>query len=168
MTAARMNADVAVEWLVLLLPERSLTVSQINDIERELGRLEESLGIEAFVREYESDSEYVRMHSVMKAGKLRDDSRIGFLRMALKDSKSDVRTAAINALGSYYHPQSAGILVNYLYDEATIEHNHEALINAGEVAHSSPVRKLLPALPRANDKDAGKREPQKAEPASAA
>jgi malonyl-CoA decarboxylase len=64
--------------------------------------------------------------------------------------------------------QSAGILVNYLYDEGAIEHNHEALINTGEVAHSGPVRKLLPALPKSQDKEAARSEAKSAESASAA
>ena len=43
--------------------------------------------------------------------------------------------------------ESAGLLVNYRYDPASIERNHEALVNGGEVVHSSTVRALLPKLP---------------------
>jgi malonyl-CoA decarboxylase len=43
--------------------------------------------------------------------------------------------------------ESAGVLVNYRYDPATIERNHETLVNTGEVVHSGAVRSLLPKLP---------------------
>jgi malonyl-CoA decarboxylase len=39
--------------------------------------------------------------------------------------------------------QSHGVMVNYLYDLAAIEQNHEAFAQRGEVATSSAVRKLL-------------------------
>ncbi len=39
--------------------------------------------------------------------------------------------------------QSAGILVNYLYDPKRIERNHEEYANSGKVAVSSQVKKLL-------------------------
>lgn len=42
--------------------------------------------------------------------------------------------------------QSHGLLVNYRYDPATIEKNHESYANSGEVAHSSAVRRLLPEV----------------------
>jgi malonyl-CoA decarboxylase len=45
--------------------------------------------------------------------------------------------------------ESAGLLVNYRYDPATIERNHEAFVNYGEVTHSSSVRGLLPRLSEA-------------------
>lgn len=40
--------------------------------------------------------------------------------------------------------QSHGVMVNYLYDLAAIEKNHEIYADSGEVVHSSAVRKLLP------------------------
>ncbi len=39
--------------------------------------------------------------------------------------------------------QSAGMLVNYLYDLKTIERNHEAFAETGAIAHSSQVKKQL-------------------------
>ena len=39
--------------------------------------------------------------------------------------------------------QSHGIMVNYLYDLAAIERNHEAYANHGEVAASAAVRRML-------------------------
>jgi len=39
--------------------------------------------------------------------------------------------------------ESAGFMVNYLYDLDEIEKNHEAFANKGEVVASSPVRKML-------------------------
>ena len=41
--------------------------------------------------------------------------------------------------------ESYGMLVNYRYDPATIERNHEAYVNSGEVTYSSAVKGLLPA-----------------------
>jgi malonyl-CoA decarboxylase len=38
--------------------------------------------------------------------------------------------------------QSHGLMVNYCYDLAHIEKNHEALAEKGEVVASSAVRKL--------------------------
>ena len=38
--------------------------------------------------------------------------------------------------------QSGGIMVNYLYNLATIEKNHENYTSSGEIAASSPVTKL--------------------------
>ena len=39
--------------------------------------------------------------------------------------------------------ESAGLMVNYLYDLDDIERNHEAFANLGDIAASSAVRKLL-------------------------
>ncbi|MBI5618242.1 MAG: malonyl-CoA decarboxylase [Gammaproteobacteria bacterium] len=44
--------------------------------------------------------------------------------------------------------QSAGVMVNYLYDLAEIERNHEAYANQGDVVAAAQVRKLLRAVPR--------------------
>jgi len=40
---------------------------------------------------------------------------------------------------------SWGVMVNYLYDLGSIERNHEAFVNNGEVIHSSSVKSLLGA-----------------------
>ena len=45
--------------------------------------------------------------------------------------------------------ESAGMLVNYRYDQARIPANHEAFVATGEVIHSSAVKGLLPTLPAA-------------------
>jgi malonyl-CoA decarboxylase len=47
-------------------------------------------------------------------------------------------------LGSRAEAESWGVMVNYLYDLAAIETNHEAYANRGEIAASIQVRKLLP------------------------
>ena len=39
--------------------------------------------------------------------------------------------------------QSAGLMVNYLYDEANVVANHEAYVNDGRVAHSRAVASLV-------------------------
>ena len=38
--------------------------------------------------------------------------------------------------------QSAGMMVNYIYDEADVVANHEAYVNEGRVAHSRTVASL--------------------------
>lgn len=43
--------------------------------------------------------------------------------------------------------ESAGMLVNYRYDQAKIPGNHEAFVATGEVIHSPAVKSLLPPLP---------------------
>ena len=45
--------------------------------------------------------------------------------------------------------QAAGLMVNYLYDPATIEANHEAYANRGEVVAGSAVKKNLKAEAKA-------------------
>ena len=42
--------------------------------------------------------------------------------------------------------QSAGILVNYLYDPAALERNHEMLVNTGRIAMSRQVNRLARAF----------------------
>ena len=39
--------------------------------------------------------------------------------------------------------ESFGVLVNYRYDGATIERNHETFTNTGEIVMSAAVRSLL-------------------------
>jgi malonyl-CoA decarboxylase len=41
--------------------------------------------------------------------------------------------------------ESHGLLVNYRYDPGTIERNHEAYVNGGEVIYSPAVKGLLPS-----------------------
>jgi malonyl-CoA decarboxylase len=43
---------------------------------------------------------------------------------------------------------SAGLMVNYLYDLDEIERNHEAFVNNAHIAASSAIRKLLKAEPQ--------------------
>ena len=38
--------------------------------------------------------------------------------------------------------QSAGLMVNYVYDEATVVANHEAYVNEGRIAHSREIAAL--------------------------
>lgn len=46
-------------------------------------------------------------------------------------------------LGARGQKASAGVMVNYLYDLAQIERNHEAFASAGTIAVSNQVKKLL-------------------------
>ena len=39
--------------------------------------------------------------------------------------------------------QSAGMMVNYVYDEADVVANHEAYINEGRIAHSRGIASLV-------------------------
>lgn len=43
--------------------------------------------------------------------------------------------------------ESAGMLVNYRYDQSRIPANHEAFVATGEVIHASAVKGLLPTVP---------------------
>jgi malonyl-CoA decarboxylase len=57
------------------------------------------------------------------------------------------RLERINWLGDISEKglaQSHGLLVNYRYDPARIERNHEAYANHGEIVYSPAVRSLLP------------------------
>lgn len=56
------------------------------------------------------------------------------------------RVESINWLGDMSpkgFEQSAGIMVNYLYDKTLIEQNHEAYVNGSEIPASSAVRNLI-------------------------
>jgi malonyl-CoA decarboxylase len=44
--------------------------------------------------------------------------------------------------------ESAGLLVNYLYDRKTVARNHELYVNANEIAHSSAVEQLVKKRPK--------------------
>jgi malonyl-CoA decarboxylase len=59
------------------------------------------------------------------------------------------RLERINPMGDLSEKslaESYGVMVNYQYDLAEIERNHEAFFNQGVVAASSPVKKLLPSV----------------------
>jgi malonyl-CoA decarboxylase len=47
--------------------------------------------------------------------------------------------------GARGQANSWGVMVNYLYDLATIERNHEAFASSGEVIAAPGVRRLLKA-----------------------
>ena len=44
--------------------------------------------------------------------------------------------------------ESAGLLVNYLYDRKAVARNHEVYVNDNEIVHSSAVEQLLKKRPR--------------------
>jgi len=44
--------------------------------------------------------------------------------------------------------ESAGLLVNYLYDRKTVARNHEVYVNDNEIVHSSAVEQLVKKRPR--------------------
>jgi malonyl-CoA decarboxylase len=51
--------------------------------------------------------------------------------------------------------QSAGILVNYVYDEADIDSNHDAFVSEGVVVHYAAVHQLLQRAEPGNQKGKG-------------
>ena len=55
--------------------------------------------------------------------------------------------------------ESMGMMVNYLYDPATIERNHEQFAKAGKVAHSREIAELLRRSARAEPGKSVPREP---------
>jgi len=64
------------------------------------------------------------------------------------------RLERINWLGDLSQPgieRSYGLMVNYLYDLASVEANHEAYINEGVVVASNQVTKLLRGKPVAEE-----------------
>jgi malonyl-CoA decarboxylase len=44
--------------------------------------------------------------------------------------------------------ESAGLLVNYLYDRKSVARNHEIYVNQNEIVHSSGVEQLVKKRPR--------------------
>ncbi len=67
------------------------------------------------------------------------------------------RLERINWLGDLSErglAQSAGMMVNYLYDLSDIERNHEAYAEQGIIAASPAVQKLLPAKGKIQPKEA--------------
>ena len=63
--------------------------------------------------------------------------------------------------------ESAGIMVNYLYDLGDIEKNHEAYANQGVIAASSAVRKMLRAGGRIKIPATAAQPPNKSDPGKA-
>src|SRR5207237_6497673 len=45
--------------------------------------------------------------------------------------------------------ESAGLLVNYVYDRKAVARNHEAYVNDGEIARSPAIDQLLKERPHA-------------------
>ncbi len=55
--------------------------------------------------------------------------------------------------------QSAGMMVNYLYDLASIEENHEAYAHRATIATGAPFRKLAKDIGRQAQKKTGAEQP---------
>ena len=53
--------------------------------------------------------------------------------------------------------QSAGLMVNYVYDEATVVANHEAYVNEGRIAHSREIAALAGAAAEKRHGGGGRR-----------
>jgi malonyl-CoA decarboxylase len=79
-----------------------------------------------------------------------DDPRDPVARFHLRNGASLER---INWLGDRSEKglrESAGLLVNYLYDRKTVARNHEWYVNDHEIVHSSAIETLLKKRPRAS------------------
>ena len=60
--------------------------------------------------------------------------------------RNGARLERINWLGDLSHKglsESAGLMVNYLYDLKTIERNHEGYVKTGRIAASAEIRRLI-------------------------
>jgi malonyl-CoA decarboxylase len=80
--------------------------------------------------------------------KRRDEPRDLVARFHLRNGASLER---INWLGDRSEKglrESAGLLVNYLYDRKAVARNHEVYVNDNEIVHSSAVEQLLKKRPR--------------------
>ncbi|MCB1500087.1 MAG: malonyl-CoA decarboxylase family protein, partial [Bauldia sp.] len=60
--------------------------------------------------------------------------------------------------------ESFGVMVNYRYDQASIERNHEAYAASGKVATSAAVRRLAAATPRVTETRPAQPSKKKTEP----
>lgn len=77
-----------------------------------------------------------------------DEPRDSVARFHLRNGASLER---INWLGDQSEKgfrESAGLLVNYLYDRKAVARNHEVYVNDDEIVHSSAVEQLLKKRPR--------------------
>jgi malonyl-CoA decarboxylase len=65
--------------------------------------------------------------------------------------RNGARLERINWLGDRSEKgirESAGLLVNYLYDRKAVARNHEAYVNDNEIVHSSAIDQLLKKRPK--------------------
>jgi malonyl-CoA decarboxylase len=79
--------------------------------------------------------------------KRRDDPRDPVARFHLRNG---ARLQRINWLGDRSEKglrESAGLLVNYVYDRRTVARNHEVYVNDNEIVHSSVIDQLVKRRP---------------------
>jgi malonyl-CoA decarboxylase len=77
-----------------------------------------------------------------------DEPRDAVSRFHLRNG---ARLERINWLGDRSEKglrESAGLLVNYLYDRKTVARNHEVYVNDNEIVHSSAIEQLVKRRPR--------------------
>jgi malonyl-CoA decarboxylase len=82
-----------------------------------------------------------------------DEPRDAVARFHLRNG---ARLERINWLGDRSEKglrESAGLLVNYLYDPNAVARNHERYVNDNEIVCSSAVKQLIPKRPRNNVHD---------------
>jgi malonyl-CoA decarboxylase len=82
--------------------------------------------------------------------KRRDDPRDPVARFHLRNG---ARLQRINWLGDRSEKglrESAGLLVNYVYDRRTVARNHEVYVNDNEIVHSSVIDQLVKRRPAAS------------------
>jgi malonyl-CoA decarboxylase len=76
-----------------------------------------------------------------------DEPRDSVARFHLRNG---ARLERINWLGDRSEKgmrESAGLLVNYLYDRKTVARNHEAFVNENQIVHSPAIEQLLKKRP---------------------
>jgi malonyl-CoA decarboxylase len=65
--------------------------------------------------------------------------------------RNGARLERINWLGDVSEKglrESAGLLVNYLYDRQTVARNHEVYVNDNKIVYSSAIEQLVKKRPR--------------------
>jgi len=90
---------------------------------------------------------YLCAHYLLNA-KRGDEPRDPVARFHLRNG---ARLERINWLGDSSEKglrESAGLLVNYLYDRKTVARNHEIYVNNNEIVHSSAIEQLAKKRPR--------------------
>jgi HEAT repeat protein len=112
----RLNDDSVVQSLVdLLLREKSIIIKE--SIFKALAQIAGNKSIEALVSLLRSDEAFIRNQAITVLNE-KGTSSLEPLRNLLKDPDKDVRKLSLDALFSFEHPESAGIIVEAFNDPA--------------------------------------------------
>jgi len=77
-----------------------------------------------------------------------DEPRDPVARFHLRNGASLERINWLGDRSDKGFRESAGLLVNYLYDRKAVARNHELYVNDNEIAHSSAVEQLVKKRPK--------------------